>query len=645
MAWRYLQLHAVLAPVQAPPLAFFQQQHDAVPPSQYSWWSWWDQRYYLEAALAWSQGVLDPAYHWYLPGYPMLGAPFAWLTPAEPFMVPDLACFLASLWLFAALAARVLGGMPYARSIGAAVFVATMALPERLLWAWVVPWTSTPQTPCILACLLATARFAERPRAGAAFAATLAGVTTAAFRPADAAIVMAVSGATLAWTMLRHRPTWPVVAAGFAGATVPSAIFGGAYLVLYGWHVSPYVALSNAIGFEWRLLPLRWVTLMIDPVPLLPDGRGLAAAFPWILPGIAGMAATIFRRERALHGLVAGAALLDCLVFLTYRDLHPTGLWRLGNYHYFKWMLPVFGLYAVLWLRLLVQAPRLAVVTGVGVAVALACWRGELTGGVALRSASAQVLELPAGLPHIRDAVLGAGIGDLAQLYQPGSQIRSGAATFDSFADFKVFSWSNLFLVVPLRPLPASPSTLRLAGAATVDPAVTPLLAHQSLVWGLPCWVAPARPVCRRQWLIPPLPLPADGTLSFAAGVSEPYQLDGWTPGDATGRWTEGGRASVLFATPAGTAAIMLTANGYVPAGAPPVEAEMSVNGRRVGAWHVGAAPMTMTAELPPGVIDPDGGGQLELRIVNPRRPSDYGASDPRDLGLFVTTMRAMALP
>lgn len=120
----FVRLHVALGPSQAPPLALFQASR-RLPLAGYGWWSWWDQSAYIQATLAWANGVLDPAYHWFLPGYALLGAPFVRITPAEPFLLPDLACLLGSLWLFAGLAARLMGEFRHGRAVGAAVFVAT----------------------------------------------------------------------------------------------------------------------------------------------------------------------------------------------------------------------------------------------------------------------------------------------------------------------------------------------------------------------------------------------------------------------------------------------------------------------------------------------------------------------------------------
>ncbi len=482
--WRYLRMHAALGPSLAPPLELFRAS-PRLPVAGYGWWSWWDQSSYIEATLAWSRGVLDPAYHWYLPGYSLLGASFVRLTPAQPFIVPDLACIVASLWLFAALAARLMGDVRHGRAIGAAVFVATAVLPEKALWSWVVPWTTTPETLCLLACLLAAARFTESLGPLDAFLAALAGVATAGFRPADAAVIVFVSGSVMAWSLLERWPGWRrirhVAAAAFAGAAIPMLVFGGAYLAVFGLKPSGYVILSNALGFEWRLLPLRWVTLMIDPKPLFPEGRGLAAVFPWIAPGIAGMAACLVAPGRVphrLHMLVAGATLLDCAMFLTYRDLHQTALWRFGNFHYFKWTLPTFGLYALLLLRVVAQSPRWpALAAAACTALALFMWRVELTDPVPLPLASgAQTLVLPSGLSRIDDVLLARGRGDWDALYGGGSQIQAGGATFRSFYDFKVFSWSDTLMALPLRPMPPIASTLHLVWSATLDPTVAPSL-------------------------------------------------------------------------------------------------------------------------------------------------------------------------
>jgi hypothetical protein len=109
------------------------------------------------------------------------------------------------------------------------------------------------------------------------------------------------------------------------------------------------------MGFDWRLLPSRWVTLILDPRPLFPEGRGIIEVYPWMVPALAGTAVYLItpdrRSSRVAHAIIIGAAVTYLAAYLCYRDLHPYGIWRFINYHYFKWVFPVFGFYALLLLH------------------------------------------------------------------------------------------------------------------------------------------------------------------------------------------------------------------------------------------------------------------------------------------------------
>ena len=220
---RFLLLHAAIAPHEATPFARFVVSPGS-PPDGYGWWSWWDQGKYLESATAWAHGALSPALHWYLPGYPLLAAPFVWLGPADPFLLPDLACFIASLLLFARLASRLLGRTRHAAAIGVLIFVATSAVPPLALVSWVLPWTTTPTAVCLFGGLLAAARFLAQPRPRDAFLAAFAGIATAWFRPAEAVCFIAVAAPLMATALHPRRDRWPTVlrsvGSAIAGATL-----------------------------------------------------------------------------------------------------------------------------------------------------------------------------------------------------------------------------------------------------------------------------------------------------------------------------------------------------------------------------------------------------------------------------------------
>ena len=121
------------------------------------WWSFSDQGRYLTDTLAWAAGDLAAAKHHYLPGYPLLGVPFVRLTPANPFLLPDAACLLLSLWLTAGIAAELTPRWRSARALGALAFLLTAAIPATME-VWVMPWTTTPAAALTLGCLLALLR-------------------------------------------------------------------------------------------------------------------------------------------------------------------------------------------------------------------------------------------------------------------------------------------------------------------------------------------------------------------------------------------------------------------------------------------------------------------------------------------------------
>jgi hypothetical protein len=55
--------------------------------------------------------------------------------------------------------------------------------------------------------------------------------------------------------------------------------------------------------------------------------------------------------------LLAAICAAYLVLMLAYVDLLPSGLWTFHNVHYFKWLLPLFGLFAIVFLRTLVQRP------------------------------------------------------------------------------------------------------------------------------------------------------------------------------------------------------------------------------------------------------------------------------------------------
>jgi len=477
-------------------MAFLRDPH-ATPTAGMVWWAWWDQGFYQRAAVAWANGVTDPVFHWYLPGYPLLGAAFVHVTPADPFLLPNLASFLGTLWLFCGLASRLLKDVPLRIPVACSLFVATSVLSPRVLWSWVVPWTTTPETLCIFGALLGAMRLVEGGKRRDAFLTGLATAAIAGFRPADAGVIglaiCAVAGPTF---LSRQRRLAGILAAAAGGALIPLLVFGGAYLATWGTKLSGYLVLSSQIGFEPRLFALRWVTLMIDSRPLYPGGRGLAEVFFCVLPGFAGMAATLLKARHAdafPHRLGIGALVGDIVLFLTYRDLHPTGLWDHGNYHYFKWTLPLLALYAFRLLPTAINRDRhrpVAIAIACLTIPALSCWRVDIAQIEPLQAdKEGSSIMIGSGLRPVSAMVLVPGHGPGAPPVVDGSAETANGTVLRYGLDFVIYGMEETMRIVPLRPLPPESTTVHFSKGTYLNQELTPRLVRQTITWSLPFWL------------------------------------------------------------------------------------------------------------------------------------------------------------
>jgi len=467
------------------------------------WWIWNDQGLYVKAARAWAAGNLDPLQHWYFPGYPLLGAAFSLLTPIQPFYLPDLLCLLAFGWLFTLLAARLAPDLRWSRAIGAVTFFVTVGLSPWEMKVFVEPWSTTPTAPLALGSLILAMRFWDRPSASRAALLGLVAAAAILFRPTDAAVLLAVCGASAGITLLLHRLRWrdaaAATAAGIAGAAAPVVLLAGLHLSIFGWHWGSYIEQSRLAGFEWRLLPLRWVMIFVSPQPLFADNYGLAQEFPWIAPGVAGMAACLIASRGSAwfrHALVTAAIGAHCAAYLAYRDLHPQGLLHFSNYHYFKWVLPVFGLYTVYLFALIWTAPRRRLAWGAGAVavIALFGWRPqwvEHAPGYTANDArieGPQTLVLPHGLHCVRDGVRLAATGDYWAIYSGQSTMQTSDRTYSANNDLKSFPVPGGLLFTVLRPTPPGESVVTFNPEVTLNQSMAPEIGRQTLVFGWPGW-------------------------------------------------------------------------------------------------------------------------------------------------------------
>lgn len=313
------------------------------------WWAWWDQGEYFRAAQAWAVGDLNPALHWYFPGYSMIGALFCRLMPAHPFFLPDAAFLVIALCLFIEIGAA----LDVDRTKGAIIFVAAALVPPTIAEQFVIPWTTTPAMVLIAAVLLAGLRYYEAPAARWAIAAGACGGALLLFRPTDL-VVLAPVAAFCAWAAARKGGSGRMLrdGAGFAaGFALLAVVAGGLYWAIHGFHESGYMRQAAGIGFDITQLPIKWVTIFLDPKPLFLDGEGILHAYPWIACGILGAVQFSLVKRSGRHALVAAVMLVYAALYLSYVDLLPANLWAFKIIHYFKWLFPFFGLFAFLALR------------------------------------------------------------------------------------------------------------------------------------------------------------------------------------------------------------------------------------------------------------------------------------------------------
>ncbi|MBB3173538.1 hypothetical protein FHR90_001361 [Endobacter medicaginis] len=478
------------------------------------WWRWTDQGRYWREALAWAAGDLRPSEHWYLPLYSLIGAAMVPFDRVDPFRLPDLVCYVASGLLVMALARRLAPELKFAALWGAIAFCVADGTThlrhidgQFALKSWIEPWTTTPTAPLLLGLLLAALRLRERPGAGRAAVCGLLWGLILITRPTEAvwsslpAIVFCAIA--VLWARRPVRTRLGFAAAGIAPAAVLAAIGLGLHLMVWGWSWGQYFLESLGTGFEPRLLALRWNWLVLDARPIHERYHGLAVVFPWVLPGFAGMIAGLLapRGNRPAHVLVAAAVMVHWAVYLCYRDLHAEGLWRFGNYHYFKWTQPLLCFYALLLvLRLARRGERLAGAGSIALVLLACCWQSRLERdphAATVRVLGPGELAIPGGMTDPTQVLVVPARGDAMTMYVGPELLEQHGRVWAYNGDVKAWPLPGGMVLSVLRRLPAGDAVIRLAPGIEVAPDSPPYLARMRLSFGLPCAVLPKRASCR----------------------------------------------------------------------------------------------------------------------------------------------------
>jgi hypothetical protein len=306
------------------------------------WWGWWDQSNFLKSAVALAHFDMSPAQHHYPLGYAMLGAPFVRIAPVHPFFAVDLMALLVAMAAFVSFARRC-GVAPL---WGTLVFVLAAAGDWALFQNWVVPWNTSPFGATIWLLLAAAAAYIDGERRPILLG--LTAVTIPMLRPSDMVLVLPALAACL-WNDVRGGHVWLGGVLRFCLAVLAGAgLYLGLHVLIYGVHPSDYMRHSAVIGFTLHNFGWKAYVILVDPRAWIGGGEGLLRRCPWMLLGIAGLAPALLRPKTAM---LAATLILHGILYISYIDLLPTGLWRYLNVHYWTWTFPGFALLAVLLLR------------------------------------------------------------------------------------------------------------------------------------------------------------------------------------------------------------------------------------------------------------------------------------------------------
>jgi hypothetical protein len=307
------------------------------------WWGWFDQSMTLRSTAAFAHWNLDPSQHHYPPGYALLGVLPYFEAPSHPFFFVDLISLLAIFLGFVTFARR----LNLSTAASSALFAAAALFDNLVFRQWVIPWNTTPVGAFVWLLLATSAEWIDGRRRPFLIGLLTGGVV--ACRPSDLVVVLPCL-AGLSWHDLQSRTwrwhEWSWLAASAAGVLIPIAAL---HLAIYGPVPSLYMRSSAQIGFTLHDLGWKAYVLLLDPFPWFADGKGLLQRRHWIALGLSGLMPALLRGPK--DGMLASVLAVHGVLYVSYVDLLPTGLWRFMNIHYFAWAIPGYALLATLLVR------------------------------------------------------------------------------------------------------------------------------------------------------------------------------------------------------------------------------------------------------------------------------------------------------
>jgi len=425
-----------------------------------------DQAAYLRSAAALSRLDFNPESHYYPVGYAALAAPFYSLLKAHAFFVPNLLCYLASVYLLYRIFRYFL--KPVESLILAALLLTALPMQLRSL---LVPCTSIP-TQVLLYWAVYRVGLGNDLRRDLRTGGLLCGVMLF-FRPANALVCLVL--VLIRLFTERHDRAWKAAVTDFGiAAGLVTIVWGGSQLGLYGRLVSPYAETSMTIGFTCQRWLLKLYAVMFRSEVVFPPGCSLSKSFPHILLAGPGILYMVWRRPR-LGVPILGAGAAGIGLYLLYNDFWPRGIYRFGLFHYIAWVMPLGGLVAYVSFR---HASR---------ALGFPVWLGTLlTPILAWSVLRVEAVSVPVGIAagSGRIEISGdMGAVDLLYLEDWNETFRfaRGGRALRRFEEYVVFDTGSAFVVLFLRPTGAKNLTIETA-AYRGDPQ---LIRAKCLKWRL----------------------------------------------------------------------------------------------------------------------------------------------------------------
>ncbi|MBV9653113.1 MAG: hypothetical protein JOZ42_00980 [Acetobacteraceae bacterium] len=470
--------------------------HPALPGNEYKlgWWGWFDQSKFLQSAQAFARLDFHPAQHWYPLGYSLLGAPFALRLGSHPFFFIDLAALLLALAGFVAVA-QLEGFAPL---WGVLIFVLATCGDGFAFNQWVIPWNTTPVAACLWLLLAVSAVILDgsfRRTVPARFALGLLAGITPLFRPTEAVLVLPCLAAVLIHDLRLGRFAWRNWTVTAGAGLLPVLFYAAIYLRIYGPHPTDYMLNSRDIGFTLHDLGWKAYVILVDPQPWFLDGTGLLKRMPWIALAFAGLMPALLRGR--LSALLAIMLILHAVLYLSYVDMLPTGLWRYNNVHYWSWAFPAYGLLAAALLRDLVRPVTAArrIVAGASLAVTVLLGCVHLDPVPADEGAPAKMLTFSGGDPGFE------------QTYFAPLALRDASGELDNIRDMRAFPVPFGMRLIALR-RDVRGETNWVADHAPPGP-IAQVPGHRWAVGvrlGRPCWVPRMRCARTINDQLPPVP-------------------------------------------------------------------------------------------------------------------------------------------